>query len=271
MSRQHAIFIVGPDGSGKTEVSTAISSLTGMPRFKCPSEKEWFVGKGFKEHLAFDLMLPHFVDQTHTSFVSDRGYPCEWVYSRAFGRETDDDMLDHIDSLWHSRGGRIVVLARRDYSHVNDDLVETKMLPLIHDLYDEFVTCVTRLPHTRIYTDDYDSKTWPEDIAKDIIKWTSYERTEPTTPIQNILYGYCMHLKQLASEQWKALSSDYTKDMSVLEDLNTQIEKLSVAHFYLKMGSFRQALDSLEGIDRSVFPSSLWDTLTTLSLSGDIK
>lgn len=265
MSKQHAIFIVGPDGSGKTEVSSAIASLTGMPRFKCPSEKEWFTGKSFKEHLSFDLMLPHFVDQTHTSFVSDRGYPCEWVYSRAFGRETDEEMLSHIDSLWYTRGGRIVVLARRDYSHVQDDLVDTGMLPLIHDLYDEFASCVTCLPHTRIYTDDYDSVTWAEDIAKDIIRWTSYESIEPTTPLQNILYGHCMHLKSEAKKEWANLTSDYTKDMTTLHSLNDQIAKVSVAHLYVRMGSYKNALLSLDGIERSVFPSSVWDTLEVLS------
>ena len=261
MARQHAIFIVGPDGSGKTEVSTAISGLTGLPRFKCPSEKEWFRQRSFNGYLGFDLLLPHFVAQTGRGFVSDRGYPCEWVYSQAYGRMSDRAGLNRIDELWKDRGGRIVVLARRDYSHIEDDLIETDMLPRLHDLYEKFARDFTRLPHTTLYTDDYGEGDWAGGVAKDIIRWTARELVDPRSDTEQDLYDLCVNTRRQAQEAWTNIAADYYKDAGSMEGHNARFEAASVAYLHLTSGSPRNALAELTKIDRDLLPQHFWERL----------
>jgi hypothetical protein len=102
-----SLLVVGPDRVGKTTLVKHMSEITGMPSFKCPSEKEIF-REGGRSSLTFDYTLTHFLEQTGHHFISDRAYPCEWVYSKVFKRETDDELLELIDAA-HARLGTIVV------------------------------------------------------------------------------------------------------------------------------------------------------------------
>ncbi len=83
-----SILVVGPDRVGKTTLVQHMSRITGIPAFKCPSEKQIFKDGG-RSSLAFDYTLTHFMEQTGVRFISDRAYPCEWVYSQVFDRDTD--------------------------------------------------------------------------------------------------------------------------------------------------------------------------------------
>lgn len=102
-----SILIVGPDGVGKTTIAAKMSELTGLPTFKCPTEKTLFKNGG-AQSLAFDMMLTHFLDQTKHRFISDRSYPCEFVYSDVFNRVTDGELLSRID-LQHARIGTVIL------------------------------------------------------------------------------------------------------------------------------------------------------------------
>lgn len=172
------VFVVGPDGTGKTAVSYALAERLGVPRFKCPTEKEMFVGKTFKEHLAFDLMLPDLVGQTGLSFVSDRGYPCEYAYSHALGRDTDMTMLRRIDDKWAelSDPPLHVLLAMDDYSNAReDDLVERGDLAMIEVQYTYFFNCVSRCPFIKIKVDRYGVDLWAEKVCNTILAVTGIE------------------------------------------------------------------------------------------------
>jgi hypothetical protein len=255
-----AIFVVGPDGSGKTETSTEIARLTGMPRFKCPSEKEWFKEGSFVNYLGFDLMLPHFIGQTlGNGFVSDRGYPCEWVYSKAFGRQTDDSILEEIDRLWSNRGGRIVVLTRRDYTDITDDLVETKMLPVIHGLYQEF-RFQTRLPCISICTDDHSDvrHDWATSVAEEIILWTARELQQPKNEIESVLYYLCKKTRVDITSVWK------DGPHKSIAEMNRWFDQLALGYLYLTSGAYERVLDTLDGMNRDDLPRYFWDRLEAL-------
>lgn len=133
------LFFIGPDGTGKTEISRALAKRIGVPRFKPNIEKELWRADAFRYSLQFDLLLPQFVEQTNGEFVSDRGYPCEWVYSQVFGRETYPTILKRIDDEW-ARLGAIHVLCRKsDYSNARpDELVPNEKLVALDAKYAEF-------------------------------------------------------------------------------------------------------------------------------------
>lgn len=117
-----SILVVGPDRVGKTTIVKHLSEILGIPSFKCPAEKAIFK-EGGRSSLAFDYTLTHFLSQTGVRFVSDRAYPCEWVYSKVFGRETDVELLERIDDMHAQLGTRILYLHSSELPEEEDDLV----------------------------------------------------------------------------------------------------------------------------------------------------
>ena len=133
-----SIIVVGPDGVGKTTLVQGLSKALDIPSFKCPSEKEIF-RTGGRSSLAFDYTMTHFLEQTGFRFVSDRGYPCEWVYSSVFERETDMDLLGLIDTQHAMLGTRILYLYSSVIPFEEDDIVPMDRYADIRDAYDNFV------------------------------------------------------------------------------------------------------------------------------------
>lgn len=135
--RGPSILVIGPDGVGKTTVARRMSEVTGIPVFKCPAERQIF-HEGGRSSLAFDYMLTHFLQQTGYRFISDRAYPCEWVYSRVFGRETDGGLLERIDTGHAHLGTRILYLRSSVLPAHEDDLVPPERYWDVRACYDRF-------------------------------------------------------------------------------------------------------------------------------------
>lgn len=156
MSRP-VIILDGPDACGKTEISTALSAYTSIPRFKVSTEKENWYAKTFKNSLAFDMLLPQFIAATNTGVIFDRSYPSEWVYSKVFKRETDFKALRHIDDAFTSINAFIMILLRRDYSKSREDeLVPSDKLQELNDTYLEFADW-TSCRKLVMYVDEYNN------------------------------------------------------------------------------------------------------------------
>ena len=132
-----SLLIVGPDRVGKTTLAAKLSRMSGVPTFKCPSEKQIFK-QGGRSSLAFDYTLTHFLSQTGYRFISDRAYPCEWVYSLVFKRETDDPLLAAIDHQHANLGTQILYVFSSDVPRDEDDLVPTEMYEKVRSTYDAF-------------------------------------------------------------------------------------------------------------------------------------
>lgn len=132
-----SIIVIGPDRVGKTTVAAHLSAELSIPGFKCPAEKQIFKNGG-RSSLAFDYTLTHFIPQTGIRFVSDRGYPCEWVYSKVFGRETDDQLLEMIDAGHEYIGTKILYLYSSVPPTEEDDLVPADKYLDVKNKYDDF-------------------------------------------------------------------------------------------------------------------------------------
>lgn len=138
------IFICGPDMCGKTQIAKELSRRIGIPYFKPSDEKLTFLNnqENFINHLRFsDPRMVDFLSQTGHRAIFDRGFPCEWVYSRYFDRKTDMDALRYIDSA-HSKMGTLVVITHRSsYAGITDDLdsrIGSGELLRLESLYREF-------------------------------------------------------------------------------------------------------------------------------------
>lgn len=117
-----SLIVIGPDRVGKTTLVKHLSDLSGVPAFKCPSEKQIFKDGG-RSSLVFDYSLTHFLSQTKYRFISDRGYPCEWVYSKVFNRDTDGQLLEMIDQAHAKLDTKILYVHSMEPPTEEDDLV----------------------------------------------------------------------------------------------------------------------------------------------------
>lgn len=156
--RQKVVVVDGPDGTGKTNIAYALSKAMDVPYFRMPSQHEnWRKGR-FKEALEFDqTYIAEFLRQTRMGVVIDRAYPAEWAYSRAFGRETNEEVLQQVDTAFARFGAYIVVPLRHDYSeNKRDELVPNEMLPVLHTRYEEFCRW-SKCSTIRIYVDAFDN------------------------------------------------------------------------------------------------------------------
>lgn len=141
VAAQRIIIVDGPDGCGKTEISRALSRELGVPYFKMAAAERlnWYNGTFLEELRYGERRQVELFRQLGMSAVIDRGYPSEWVYSKVFGRKTDERALEQFDSDYAALDAVIVMPLRKDYSrNRHDDLVPNNRLVEIHGAYVAF-------------------------------------------------------------------------------------------------------------------------------------
>lgn len=143
--KQHIILSCeGPDRVGKSEIAKELSRQLNIPMFK--NAGEWSTDlkdpSYFKNLLIYGgTFLIDFICQTRPSVILDRHYPSEWVYSRFFNRDTNEEIIRKIDEKFAEAGGKIILCRRKSYEGIQDDLhayVDSKVLTCLDQLYDEF-------------------------------------------------------------------------------------------------------------------------------------
>lgn len=138
------IALEGPDMGGKTQIAAELSHQLGIPVFK--NSGEWFTDlrdpSYFKNLLTYGAtFLADFLCQTRASAIMDRNYASEWVYSRHFSRETNEEVLRKVDQKFAEAGGKIVICRRKSYNGICDDLhsyIDAHALEGLDSLYEEF-------------------------------------------------------------------------------------------------------------------------------------
>lgn len=173
--KQKIITFVGPDMTGKTEISKALAKRFGIPYFKASSERETYLNN--KDKFIMDLRyadprLSDFLAQTKYSVIMDRGWPCEFAYSKVFDRPTDIVALRAADDRMAKMGAVVIVCRRKSYVGIVDDIDPTlkeEELAKIDDAYHDFQEW-TRCKTLSLYVDD-------EDLTRelsDIVEWLQH-------------------------------------------------------------------------------------------------
>lgn len=173
LPKQLILFFVGPDMCGKTQIAQEVAKVTGVPYFKATSEHTSFLSSRvskndqFLNQLRFaDPRVYDLLRQTKHSVVFDRGFPCEYVYSRVLGRETDMVMIKHMDEAWASLDARIIFCHRSKYDGIVDDLdptINASALNELHVTYLDFLE-FTKCKVLELNVDDEDLKREVTDI-----------------------------------------------------------------------------------------------------------
>lgn len=159
---QRIIVFVGSDRTGKSHIAHEVADRLGLRVYKASTERDTFLSS----QSDFLTQIRHgapaqldMVEQLGTSLVFDRSYPCEWVYSRYFERETDDNVVLELDRRYAKLGAVIVWCDRDSFSGIVDDLDENldeRALSEISSLYREFLMKHTKCRWIRLGVDDED-------------------------------------------------------------------------------------------------------------------
>jgi hypothetical protein len=188
--KQQLVVVSGPDMCAKTEISTALSYVTGVPRFKASSEHNTFLNKSdlFINQLRYaDTRLVDFIKQTGASAIFDRAWPCEFAYSKALYRQTDHDVLRHVDSEMADMGAVVVVCHRSSYKDIVDDLdptIEEVKLAKIEQAYREFIESHTKCRSMFLNVDDHNLIRQ----VGDVLKFLGYDDTERRDMLRKLPY-----------------------------------------------------------------------------------
>lgn len=171
MKSQQVIFFCGPDRCGKTEMIKALSKRLNIASYKASDERLAFVSNQGKFINNIRFACPARLDllkQLGSSVIYDRGYPCEWVYSRLYKRETDDAAVQWLDEQYAQMGAIIVMPFRSSYEGIVDDLDPTigkQKLEELQALYDEFAK-LTKCRVLKLNVDDENLERELDDIIK---------------------------------------------------------------------------------------------------------
>lgn len=153
--KQTIVIVVGPDMTGKTQIAQELARRTGIPYFKASSERMTFLTSGWgrsatfavaqeqsrlmlqedrerleeiqKNQFWYDLLIadPRMIDflkQTGQSVIMDRGFPCEFAYSRVMKRKSNTSAVFQIDQAYSKLGAKIVICVRKSYEGIVDDI-----------------------------------------------------------------------------------------------------------------------------------------------------
>lgn len=180
--KPNVIVVVGPDMTGKTQIAKALARRTGLPYFKAKSEHDTYLNNAdkFVQQLKYaDTRLVDFLKQTGAPVVMDRGWPCEYVYSRVLQRATDHEVLAQVDEEMAKLGAKVVVCVRKKYDGIVDDLdpkLDSKKLQELTDAYYMFVAW-TRCQCKVLEVDDEDL----DREIEEILQWLGHPVDETHT------------------------------------------------------------------------------------------
>ena len=141
MQPQVILTFVGHDNSGKTSIAMALANKIGIPYFKNRNEKRREITDSNIYGLYYETpLLLSLCTQTNSSFIFDRGYPCEYAYSQAFNRKTDLPFLWKMDEEWSKLNHRIVYCYKTFLKDFIDDMVKLEQVKAIKENYEKFLS-----------------------------------------------------------------------------------------------------------------------------------
>ena len=174
MEKQRIVIVVGPDMTGKTQIAKELARRLQIPYFKASSEHHAFLNepdKFIKDIRYADPRLVDFIAQTKASVVMDRGFPCESVYARALGRDTDEKAIERVDRAYHELGANVVFCFRKNgFNGIVDDIdperLTSEKLEQIQEFYKIYANLFITCRFMFLYVDDEDLDREVTDIMK---------------------------------------------------------------------------------------------------------
>lgn len=141
ISKQIRVIFIGPDRVGKTEISKELSKNLNVPVYKSGREDDVFKQKDAQYNILKWGVYEQIkmIEVCNMSIIFDRFFPCEFVYSKVFKRNSDDKLIFDYDRWWNKLNGKIILLHKPTLSE-NDKFVNKEQYQKIKNLYLEYVS-----------------------------------------------------------------------------------------------------------------------------------
>jgi thymidylate kinase len=163
------LIFVGPDNSGKTEISQALSEKLNYQYYKNDTEHYHFVEDSFFNLVKYHA--PGMIDffkkiKIKEGVVLDRYTPCEYAYAKTYNRNLDEKLIFKLDEELASLNTVIIYCYKDHYEEFDDEVVELKDMKTVMKYYEEYFN-KSKIPVIKIETSSEDlSKQIPELLNK---------------------------------------------------------------------------------------------------------
>ena len=145
MRKQRIIIFGGPDRCGKTTIAKALAVRLDIPYFKPSQQRDIAMNAPelFRYQTAFgEPKLQDFLGQTKYSAIMDRGFPCDYAYSKVLKRETEWRTIELLDEFYARMDALLVITLRPSYDELKDDawsVIDPDMMRALDAAYREYV------------------------------------------------------------------------------------------------------------------------------------
>lgn len=134
------IMLIGPDRCGKTSIALELSKIYNIPYYKNNLTKNYFKQNIVNESVLYEG--PFFIDflkQVPISLIIDRGYPCQYAYSKALSREFDENLIWWMDEEFSNLNLKIIYCLKEDYKLFDDEIIKIQEIEKIKKYYFDFL------------------------------------------------------------------------------------------------------------------------------------
>lgn len=156
MNNKTRIILCGVDRTGKSNIAYELSKILLVPTYKSGREHSVFHDKDAQFNIlkwgVYEVL--RLVEVCDISVIFDRFFPCEFVYSKVYHRNSDDGLVREYDRWWDSLDGKIVFLDKPKMDG-KDELVNPDKYDEIRARYEDYKK-ITQCKHLTIDTSDYD-------------------------------------------------------------------------------------------------------------------
>lgn len=155
MIKHNILIFVGPDNTGKTEISKELSLKLNYQYYKNNVEHEHFKNKDNFNNI-LNYHGPAFVDFLTTikieeGLILDRFIPCEYAYAKTYNREYNEPLIFDLDDKLSKLNSVIIYCYKNSYKDFVDEVVELKDMETVKKYYEEYFN-KTKIPVIKIET-----------------------------------------------------------------------------------------------------------------------
>lgn len=154
------IVFIGPDKSGKTTIAKELSQRLNWTYFKNTNEASLFKENNHLQN--FKINGPYLLNLLKSgvkNIIFDRGIPCEYAYSKAYNRETDEQLIFSLDEEYAKLDTLIIYVDRLDYKKelFDEKIIDFENIKNIESHYQYFLNKTKcKFVHITTIGDNYD-------------------------------------------------------------------------------------------------------------------
>lgn len=136
--KQVIIIFEGPDFTGKTEISKALSCRLDIPRYRNNSQRRFFMSSNSSAAAYCSFYVAELLAKIGTSVILDRFHISEWVYANLYERITHRDLILQAESILASIDAKVIYCYKTDYTGYNDPYVKIEQIKDLEKGYEDY-------------------------------------------------------------------------------------------------------------------------------------